>query len=627
MIPRLLVPLLAASLLVAPIKAQDSPLYRTAKAVRSVEVAPALAAVADPADPVIQGLSTVRLFGYLASGGELHSVELFPAGDAAVYRLEDLERIVWERDAKLGPLHVRTAIHYDKGATHVEGSILFANSESVSPVGDLKVDWIGLGVADGLGTFSARNPVAFGLEPVFLPNDPNVSTWKCSLATHIPGACAVPFPFVIGFGTHAQNARAYLEPDHLRRRGEFLIPSPVFDATDVGARRAQAKRAWSAFQVDRRARGNEAYLFGMSAKAGAAGDQMRLGKHPCMDATSPQIRSGYASDQLRSMALWEISKRRLMLDWPMVLANDPGSAYYFEGLHWSSRWKAGYTLQADRSWSPRLGSYSHRTPSGQVFEVTGYNLEHARSIVSELAFYTADPMLAWLTARTGIAIATAFASHPIEDGGYFGGGFSSLRGWLRPLVELMECTLALEAYGGPYDEVAAFLRARIALKLEQLREHHPRFAKAPTRPDEQIPGYEGEPISEIWQAGMGGDYLWSWYLLTGDPNALELAKTCLQLHLDGWRGVSAADLEMPKQVLAADWSIGRAYGRRHDFLVGWNLSLLQIGDMPGPDDLRRQMIVDAILSEYPGASWTKWGSGPWGGFQPLDVQAVSGKTN
>lgn len=600
--------LLLAVLIPSVLFAQD-PLFRTRKAVSGVEITPEVAALAEVgpvSDVVLQGMSTVHLFAYLSSEGNFYAQKIFPIDGARVFAVGD--RIVWECEKRLGPLHVRTSIHYDVGAKHVEGSVLFLNSESVNPVGDVKTDWLGLGVGDGVGVFHGRAAVPFGMLPVYLEGDQNISTWQLSYTKHIAGGNMVPFPFVVGFGGNSYNLRAYSEPDHIRKRGDFLIPAPVFDPQDVAAEKSNALNKWRAFQFDRRGK-DPAYLFGDTIFTGSAGSQARLGKHPCMRVVNPQISSGYASDYHRSKVMWVEGRRKYWLDWP----TGDNEAYNFYGLHWTSRWKAGYTRNQDGSWTP---------PFGDDHGVSGHNLEHLRSKLPELAFYTQDPQLMWMTSRLGRLILCTITADGINDGGYYGGGFSSMRAFTRPIVELMECVVALKSYGDVYAEDIALFERRISDKLAWMVQKNPRWAKKPDRPDEQIPGHEGELISEVWQAGIGGDYLWSWFLLTGDTNAFELAVGLQQMHIEAWRGASVGSLEMPKQVLTADWSIGRGYNSRHDFLVGWNYSLMSIPDLPGIDQDRRRMITDSILFQYPGTPWTAWGCRSWTGFQPMNVQNV-----
>lgn len=590
-----------------------SPLWRTRQAVLGTEVSADVQAMAEQgprlSDQILHGLASVKLFAYLQSGDAFHAVQIFPDGNARVFAVPGLQRVAWEAETRLGPLHVRTALHYDTGTTHVEGSVLILNSESVAPVGDVRTDWLGLGVGDGLGVFHPRAAVPFGLEPLYLPGDPNVSTWKLSYTSHLAGACMVPVPFVIGFGTDAENLRAYSEPNHIRRQGEFLIPAPQFGPAQADQRRAQALQRWRSFQFDRGAKSDPGYLFGETKFTGSAGAQGRLGKHPCLDVMATSIASGYESDRLRAVTMWTEGRRKFWLDWP----HGDNEAYNFYGLHWTSRWKAGYTRNPDGSWAP---------PFGDDHGVSGHNLEHLRSRLPELAYVTGDPQLMWMTSRFGWMILSTITADGIQGGGFFGGGFSTLRGILRPLAELMECVVALRTYGDLYAADIAAFEGRIAAKVAWLVEKHPRFAKVPDRPDEQIPGHEGQPVSEVWQAGIGGDYLWSWWLLTGDQNAFTLAQTLQQMHLEAWRGTTSATVEMPKQVLASDWSIGRGYGRRHDFLVGWNYSLLAIPGIPGIDQARREVLRQAILMEYPGAPWTTWGCGSWVGFEPAKVAGV-----
>lgn len=560
---------------------------------------------------VLRGLAGLALYAYHAEpSGRLLSVELWPAPDARLIYHAELQRFTWERDVRLGPLHVHVALAHDAGSVHVEGSVLFLNSESRTPVGEVRSSWLGVGAVHGSSVFAARYAVPYGIAPAWLP-DGSASTWQLAATRAVRAGDFVPLAFVASWGGWEYANRLAIEPDHVRRRGALLIPSPDLSARRIAALEEEAARAWAAFQVDTRARQDPSYLFGESRAIGSAGDQAHLGKHPALAVLHPSVASPVAADHLRGVLLWAEGRRSCWFDWPLRPHHEPGSAYHFDGLHFTSRWTAGFRWR-DGGWSPAHGS-SHG--------VSGYNLEHFRSRLPELALATGDPALLWLTSRLGAVLFETLGTVGIGGGGYYGGGWSTLRGWLRPLAELMEVCVVLEVAGGElYAERAARLRAHVEHKLEDLLRQNPGLAKVPDRPDEQIPGHFGEPVVESWQAGLGGDFCYSWHLRTGSAAALELATRLQRVQVASWRGGSFEELQMAKHVLASDYAVGLGYDRRHDALTTWNRSLLDIPGLAGVDQSRRRLAVQVIDAEFPEAHAGKWGNGPWTGFQPAKLE-------
>lgn len=560
---------------------------------------------------VLRGLAGLALYAYhVEPGGRLHSVELWPAPEARLLYVPELRRFTWERDLRLGPLHVHVALSHDAGSVHVEGSVLFLNSESKSPVGEVRSSWLGLGAVHGDAVFAARYAVPYGIAPAWLP-DGSASTWHLGATRAVRAGNFVPLAFVASWGGWEYANRLAVEPDHVRRRGDLLIPSPDLNARQIAALEDDAARAWAAFHVDTRARQDPGYLFGESRAIGSAGEQAHLGKHPALAVLHPAVSSPVAADLLRGVLLWAEGRRGCWLDWPMVPHAEPGSAYHFDGLHFTSRWKAGYRWTGS-AWAPAFGD---------AHGVSGYNLEHFRSRLPELALATGDPALLWLTARLGAVLFETLGTVGISGGGYYGGGWSTLRGWLRPLAELMEVAVVLEVAGGElYAERAARLRAHVEHKLEQLLRENPALAKVPDRPDEQIPGHFGEPVVESWQAGLGGDFCYAWHLRTGSRAALELATRLQRVQVASWAGDSFEALRMAKHVLASNYAIGLGYDRRHDALTTWNRALLDIPGLAGVDQSRRRLAVQVIDAEFPEAHAGKWGNGPWPGFVPARLE-------
>ena len=560
-------------------------------------------------------LAGARLFAYLQIEEEVFAREVFPTAAPRLYRLDQIGRRVLEADHRLGPLHLSLFLHHDEGSKHLEGTVLFKNSESTDPVGLVTPTWIGLGVIMPEGaSFSARHAVPYGIEPYFLPGTENrVSTWKLAHTSEIRGGNLVPMSFVISYGNHAYTRRVlFEEPDHIRMQGEGLIPSPVLTSEAVAEQLRHERSRWAAFQADGGVQTKPVQMFGYSKRTGAAGAQKRLGKHPVSGITNAQVLSAFASDRHRGEILWvEGLRQHWYENTPLLPANDEGSACFFEGLHFSSHWLAGYEPD---------GMYREKPFKGPKHGVTGYNLEHSRSPVNETARATQDPALMYMAAQYGRVLFSQTATHTIREGGYYSGFMASFRSWGRPTAELMQTVLALESYqGGPYAELAAFLREHLDWHLQRWERTNPRFSMTTNRADGWVPGHDGDAVTETWQLGIAGDYFHSWSLLNDGPGAAAasaLARNCQLAHIQGWTDGDATTTQMPKFSLAADWTVAGPYSRRFDGLVFWNGSLLALPGLAGIDQERLGQLHGAVLIEYPGYREGKWGHGDWNDHEP-----------
>lgn len=512
--------------------------------------------------------------------------------------LQVKKTVSWIDSSKLFSVTLLGSLPPDHNVARFQ--VIFGNGHNESPPGLLEgrfgvmvhgeEPWI-----DSYPSTQLAHGVTFG--------DVEVADAYMAAETQIGDQQQVVIDFLVGFGPSSSGSLYH----------EILNPMAVTEdpgifVTPVSPRAWQPNIQQRYYDLLTRPRDVKDTL-GYRPNANWSGPDERFGGEP--EPLLSQVRSGRAIAIVRA-ELQRIHSRYAIhtgLAEGYLAVPDPRAIYYDGPLSWHSRNRLG---RPDR-YAP--DEVKERFREG-IYDVIAPRAEWVGSTVPELAWYGHDWWAKLQCVELGYRQMNMMHDPhvSIQQGGYDTPFMYILRALMRGLNVLVECGRVVQREEWHTHAVSFFGHAALVLQWVEELWAPEEYGLVPRRPDEQVPGHEGEPILPAWQAIH---FPAVWWIRENMPSSKWDAERLLlglgRKLLASYVKQSNGEFWMRKIVLARDPAVGWDPHPSLDGLIYWPFSsvklIAQKGREIGFDDDEADKAAEIV--EDLERRWPALTSGPW----------------